>query len=328
MGVRVTPQLDTINSLPVKADEGVEREPDVTFNGTDYIAVWSEGEYAGMQKVRAARITTQGAVLDSGILFGAQSYNEYAPCVASDGSRSLAIWYNYQTPYGVFGRFLDEQAQPVGNEFAVHATTTAHIFVPDIIYAAGRYLVVWNEQTPYTGDDIFGQIIDTAGIFYGGIIDIATGPGYQSNPRLAAGDEFLVTWNQNGIIYGQRLAHDGQLLGANFRISDTTSNDRASPDIAFGAENYLTAWMQFANGSYDIYGNLDITTGIEQTKAPVAGTPMATSTIMSGSLHRYLQEGCTVYDVSGRKIEQEPEARGVYFVRAKNGEFNKIIKVR
>jgi hypothetical protein len=302
----------------------------VTFNGTDYIVVWAEGDFGGMQKVRVARVSTQGAVLDSGILFGADSYNECRPGIAyaPGGSRCLAIWYNYQEPYGVFGRFIDEQAQPAGNEFAIRVTGTAHLFVPDIAYAAGRYLVVWNEQTPYTGDDVFGRIIDSAGIFCGDIMSIATGPGYQSNPRVTGNDDFLVVWNQNGIIYGQRVSPEGYLIGTNFRISDTTSNDRASPDAAFGTDKCLTVWIQYCNVSYDIYGNLDITTGTAQSGDPVAQTSIRQTTILTGQLQRHFETGYTIFDISGRKVEQEPEADGVYFVRKKDGYFTKIIIVR
>jgi hypothetical protein len=327
MGVRVTPEMDTINSLPVKADAGVEREPDITFDGSNYVVVWSEGEFGGAHKVRAARVTTQGAVLDSGILYGKDSYLEYRPGIAFGGSRCLAIWYDYQEPFGVFGRFLNDQAQPDSEAFAIRTSNVCHLFQPDIAYAAGRFLVVWNEQTSYAGDEIYGQIIDLAGNLCGGALPIAVGPGFQSNPRVAGNDVFLVVWDENGAIFGQRVSSDGQLIGPEFVISDSTNNDRMSADIAFGADNCLALWMQYTNSSYDIYGNLDINVGMEEFGEVVTQGHSMSATIVRGSIARFLARGYALYDVTGRRIEREPAGRGIYFLRKDGRSCCKIIRI-
>lgn len=326
--MRVTPDLNTLNSLPIKADAGVEREPDIAFAGNNYIVVWSEGEFGGMHKVRATRVTPQGAVLDSGIPFGKDSYLEYRPGIAHDGTRFLAIWYNYTTPYGIFGRFLNDQAQPAGDAFEITVSTTNHSFQPDIAFAGNRYLVVWNEQTSYAGDEIFGQIIDPNGILHGGVLPIGVGPGYQSNPRVVGGDAFLVVWDQNGKICGQRVSAQGQLVGTNLEISDPSSNDRLSADIAHGLDNYLAVWMQYNNNGYDIFGNVDINTGINKAGEQIIHERPLNSTIIKGSLARFLVREYTLYDISGRKIDHEPATSGIYFLKKNDRIITKIIKIR
>jgi hypothetical protein len=325
--VRVTPDLDTINSLPIKADAGVEREPDITYDGNNYVVVWSEGVFASMHKVRAARVTTQGAVLDSGILFGKDSYLEYHPSIAYDGTRFLAVWFSYAPPFGIFGRFLNSQAQPDGDALDIRLSDTGHFFQPEIAFAGDRYLVVWNEQSSTTGDDVFGQLINTDGTMHGGIIPISTGSGYQSNPRVTGGNDFLVVWEEKGKIRGQRVSAQGQLIGTNFQISDTLSNDRQSPDIATGSDNYLAVWMQYSNNSYDIYGNIDILTGIGTTRDIHLSLPRPYSTIMSSTLIRFLKRGYDLYDISGRKIEREPTGSGIFFLKKDDNIITKIIKV-
>jgi hypothetical protein len=327
MGVRVTADLDTLHSLAIKADAGVEREPDITFDGNNYIVVWSEGVFASMHKVRATRVTAQGAVLDSGIPFGKDSYLEYRPSIAFDGARCLAVWYNYTTPLGVFGRFLNDQAQPDGDAFEITVSSNIHLYQPDIAFAGDRYLVVWNEQTPYTGDDIFGQIIDPFGTLHGNVIPIGVGPGYESNPRVAGGAAFLVVWDQNGKIMGQRISAQGQLVGVNFEISDTSSNDRLSADIAAGTENYLAAWMQYNNNSYDIFGNLDVALGINRVREDRITPDHLEATIVKGSLARYLVGESTLYDVTGRRIDHESITTGIYFLKKGGKITTKIIKV-
>jgi hypothetical protein len=325
--VRVTPGLDSINSLPIKADAGVEREPDICYDGSNYVVVWSEGVFASMHKVRAARVTTQGAVLDSGILFGKDSYLEYHPSIAYDGTRFLAVWFSYAPPFGVLGRFLNSQAQPDGEALDIRLSNTGHFYQPEIAFAGDRYLVVWNEQSSATGDDVFGQLINIDGTMHGGTVLISTGSGYQSNPRVTGSNDFLVVWEENGKIYGQRVSAQGQLIGTNFQISDTTSNDRQSPDIATGSDNYLAVWMQYNNNSYDIYGNLDILMGIGTTHERHMNPPWCRSTLMSGTLTRFLEQGYDLYDISGRRIEREPTGSGIFFLKKDDSVITKIIKV-
>ena len=327
MGVRVTPSMDTLHSLAIKADAGVEREPDITFDGNNYVVVWSEGIFASMHKVRATRVTTQGVVIDSGIPFGKDSYLEYGPSIAFDGTRMLAVWYNYTAPFGVFGRFLNDQAHPDGDAFEITVSTNSNLYAPDIAFAADRYLVVWNEQTPYAGDEIFGQIIDSSGTLHGGAIPIGVGPGYQSNPRVTGGAAFLVVWDESGKIMGQHVSTQGQLVGSSFEICDTASIDRLNADIARGADNYLAVWMQYNNNSYDIFGNLDITLGITRTRGRHINTGHLDATIVKGSLAPFVDRESVLYDIRGREIDHESVAPGVYFLKTANRITTKIIKL-
>ena len=82
-----------LNTILVKADSEVSREPDIVFGGDNYLVVWSDGTFGGEYKVQAARVTPDGAVLDSGVVFGMGAYCEYRPTVAFDGERYFAVWY-------------------------------------------------------------------------------------------------------------------------------------------------------------------------------------------------------------------------------------------
>ncbi len=322
--------MDTISSIPIKADQGVEREPDIAFDGMNYVVVWSEGELGGAHKVRAARVTTQGAVLDSGILFGKDAYLEYRPSIAYDGTRCLAVWYAYDPPYGVFGRFLNSQAQPDSDAFDIRVTLTGHLFEPDIAYNNGKYLVVWFEQTSTAGDEIFGQIVTPDGALFGDIIPIAVGPGYQSNPRICSADSsFIVVWHEDNHIYGQEVSADGQLIGQHIHISDPTAHSRLFPDIASGSNNCLTVWTQYTNDSYDIYGNLDIATGIFHTDGQPVRYHTAIPTIVCGTYNNPLHDrSIMLYDIMGRRMTSRFLAPGVYFLKRDEKILAKIIKVR
>ncbi len=327
--MRVTPGLDTTLVVPIKDDEGVEREPDIAFNGTNYMVVWSEGDFGGMHTVRAARVTMEGAVLDTGIPFGKDSYLEYRPGIAFGSGRWLAVWYAYSEPYGVFGRFLNNEGQPDGEAFDITTSPNGLFYEPDIASAGGNFLVIWSELSPYAADDVFGMVVDSSGLAVTGAIPIAVGPGFQSKPRVAGGDEFLVVWDDNGAIRGQRISADGQLSGESFEISDPIAADRQSADIAPGTNNCMAVWMQYNAGSYDIFGNLDTPASIDQI-GPVAVRVQKTwPTIVNGPLRVYAHtEDAVLYDISGRIVSGEPRTPGIYFLVESPCRITKFIKAR
>ena len=314
--------------IPIKDDGGVEREPDIAFNGTNYMAVWSEGDFGGMHTVRATRVTMQGVVLDSGIPFGKDSYLEYRPGIAFGGGRWLAVWYTYSEPYGVFARFLNNEGQPDGEAFDITTSPYGNFYEPDIASAGAYFLVIWNEQTPYTADDVLGMVVDSSGTAVTGVIPIAVGPGFQSRPRVSGGNEFLVVWDDNGEIRGQKISAGGQLSGTSFEISDPTAGDRQSADVASGTHNCMAIWMQYNAGSYDIFGNLDTPARIDNADAPGVLVQKKVPTIVSGPLRRYARtEDAVLYDVSGRTVTGEPGTPGIYFLVESHDRIMKLIKV-
>jgi hypothetical protein len=327
--VRVTPDLQIVSTVPVKADTGLSREPDIVFGDENYLVVWSDGTFGGEHKVQAARVTTEGVVLDSGIIFGMGAYCEYRPAVSFDGQRLFAVWYNYSdTPAGVFGRFINNDCQPEGHEIAIRIMSSSVPMNPDIAFGDSSYLVVWHEPSPYYDDDIYGQLVSTNGILIGDVIPIANDPSYQYLPRVCAGDsQYLVVWNQNCTIYGQWLSMSGELVGTNFPISDTSSCTRDFPAAAVGSTECLVAWHQFNNGNYDIFGNLDTELGANETQEPLKLHDDLGATIINGPLRLPGTSGYRVLHVAGRVVDPLAISPGIYFIECDGILVKKIIKV-
>jgi len=330
IGVRVTPDLDTLASIPIKADYGVERDPDVAFDGTNYLVVWSEGIFGGEFKVKAARVTTDGVVIDSGIPFGGGAMFEYKPVVAFDGSRYLSVWYNYsQDPKGIFGRFIDTDCQPQGPVLEIRASNLDHLFDPDIAFCNDNYLIVWNEPLVVgSDDDLLAQLVSKSGVLVGDTIIIATGSKNQLTPRLTVSDNhFLVTWNQESKICGQWLDSNGKLIGGNFEISDPDIYDRSLPDIAFGNNNCLAVWMEYHTDEFDIYGNVDHGIKIKELFTSNINRQVVLPTIMRYNSPQ-LRSGLLLYDVSGRRVSTFSLLPGIYFVEKDGRVEQKLIIVK
>jgi hypothetical protein len=87
-----------VYSLPLTAEfmvcgeSGIQLEPTVGFDGTNYIVFWTDGRDS-LEQIYGTRITTTGVVLDSG---GFQVITEreeqISPSVAFDGTNYLVVW--------------------------------------------------------------------------------------------------------------------------------------------------------------------------------------------------------------------------------------------
>ena len=121
---------------------------------------------------------------------------------------------------------------------AGHPLEPAPRLVPDATFEKGRAHGL-NAQ-PMTGHA-------------GELIEVATSDDEDAqNPAVAlcAGDQYLVVYEQDGEIYGQRLTNKGDLLGDAFRISDDSYSE-ASPTVAceWAYNLFVVAWEHDFNGT-------------------------------------------------------------------------------
>jgi len=321
--------MQILQTLTIHDYPEVGREPDICFGQQQYLVVWSQGEFGGESKVRAARVSPGGVVLDTGIVCGMDHYCEYRPSVAFDNDRFLVVWYNYvELPAGIFGRFVDQNCVPVGREFQIRDLPVNTSNDPDIAFLDSVYLVVWNEPSLQSDDDIYGQIVGKDGTLIGNEIPIAIGTSYQYQARICTADSmFLVLWNQEAQVRGQFITLDGALIGDNFQVSDPAIRPRDFPDVAYGDQQFLAVWHEFINDDHGIYGNLDISpwTNEGYNNAPslydIIPTIMTKRfTGLSGSEYR-------IYDINGRQIHTIDPAPGVYFLEVEGKILQKIIKI-
>jgi hypothetical protein len=306
----------------------VSRDPDIAFDGTNYTVVWSEGPFPGEYRVMATQVTTDGTVLDTVVLFGMDAYQEFHPAIDFDGTRYLTVWHNYNyPPYGVYGRFLTTGCLPEDREFPIKETTASFWCKPDCVYGFDQYFVVWNEMDAGV-INVYGQILTLEGFLVGDVIPVAEGDDMQLYPRIGVSDSsYLVIWEEEGLICGQVVSVSGALLGENFVISDSLTCSRGRPGVSFTETGCLVVWMEFHADNYDIYGDVDFSTGIsayEQPALSVLGSPTIIYDVSALKLdsHRRL------YDITGRLVGIRSCSPGVYFVVGEGDQVQKIILIR
>lgn len=315
--MRVTPELDTINSLEICPKYLIQTYPAITFDSENYVVVWSDNNFGGSYYyLAAARVTPDGVVLDTGACISSPAgMSEYRAKIAYDGIRCLVVWPKSSGP--VYGRFINSQCQPEGNIFVIAPAPAGGA---NIAFGDTSYLVVWFSGA-YPALELHGQIVSTQGALLGGPIDIVLGSGcHRWADVVFDGTKYLVVWQtgENNVgqkIHGQFVGTDGSLLGGNFMICDNTTQERWWPAVAVADSNYLVTWGQGYGSACDIWGNVDVVvTGVADSeectaydtsvRLTVSPDPFTTITdiryeISDGSRNTELR----IYDASGRLVK-------------------------
>jgi hypothetical protein len=259
--------MDTINSFEICFKPLIQTYPALTFDGQNYIIVWSDNNFGGSYYyIAAARVTPAGVVLDTGACMSdGTGSSEYRAKIAYDGNRCLVVWPKSSGP--IYGRFINSQCQPEGSIFTIASAPAGG---PNIAFDGTNYLVVWFSGV-YPALELHGQLVSTQGSLVGGPISIVLGSGCHRWADLTFdGTKYLVVWqtgenNAGQKIYGQFIETDGSLLGGNFMICDNTYQERWWPAIAASDSNFIAVWGQGYSSACDIWGNVDVTiTGVEE----------------------------------------------------------------
>ncbi|KPK73809.1 hypothetical protein AMJ87_00390 [candidate division WOR_3 bacterium SM23_60] len=322
-GVRVTAELEITDSLIIVCNNlSGQTEPVVTFADEYFFVAWLDGAFeTRIPVIKVARVDTQGTVLDMGITI--DSGDEH-PDIAFDGSRCLVTWCEEFS--GVKGRFVNAACQPEGQTIEI-ATTQGTSTAPVVEYGTPHYIVVWPDFCPLGTDlDIYGQIVSIDGQLVGDRIQIADGPAIQNYVAAAFdGNEFLVVWVEDADhVYGRFISVNGVPNGPKFLISDNSSYERQHPSVHAGPNSFLIAWNEY-HDDFDIYGNLDILTGIDELNVEI---PKGGFTMSSSQVRKYLDLNTRLYDALGRRITKGPIAPGIYFLETKKKELTKVVVIR
>lgn len=324
--------LDTINSFEIANPSNpdfMETDPAITFNGQNYIAVWADEKNSqpNVFYITSARITLQGAVLDTGIRISSGTGNsESRPNIAFDGNRSFVTWNKSST--GIYGRFINNNGQPEGNVITIAGGSNGG---SNLAFGDSNYLVVWFIGA-YPNLEIVGQLVSPQGVLIGNVVNIAMGNGCHRWADVKFdGENYLVAWqtgdnNAGQIIYGQFISKHGVLVGNNFIISGSTNIKRWWPALAVSDSNFLVTWQQ--GTITDIYGNVDVeVSGVEESTSGVYSRHSG-QTVYLRNIHFTNDRPFIIYDLTGKQVAVNRLKQGVYFIKNKNQLIKKIILVK
>ncbi len=338
--MRVTSTCDSINSFFISNAPGVQQSPDICFGSGYYFAVWVDSRNS-YNEIYGARISTAGSVIDpNGIQIGTgtQPYFYY-PSVVYNGTNYFVVWSCPSfTPYKIMGRFVNPNGSYGSNIIDV-LTLSQSAYITRIAWSGINYLLCWIEYQPvgYTYT-IKGCILSASGNPLGSPFTIADTVDYSSLAVKYSGVNYLVTFSKivgsYNQICGRFYSTTGTPLGPYFNISNINYNCY-NCDHDLGANNkFLTVWQEYRT-DYDIYGNLDVSVGIEEDEQKGKGI-LIKSFIVSNAFRIDSSVSGAIYDPAGKFLGRLKNgyfdfsnySSGVYLLIVEDGYLYKIIKVK
>jgi hypothetical protein len=257
-GARVTPDGEMLDGggIPIVTARWGQAWPDVVYDGTNYLVVWSDYRYpAG---VFGARVTPGGEVLDPNG-FRIASGDTSFPRVARGDSQSLVVWVQVEAAradvrgarVATDGTMLDETSLPI-------STAPDHQLAPTVAFDGRNYLVAWSDaRHPYTGmpaQDIYatrvsgaGEVLDPAGFA------VSRAASQQADPSIAFdGDNYLVAWTDRRRafnepdIFGARVQPSGEVLDLEGMLIGRSRLRpvAASPRVSFDGRSHVVVWQE------------------------------------------------------------------------------------
>ena len=233
---------------PVEAHPGLARAPDGSL-----VVVW---EAAGL--ISGGRYSSAGAPLDA-IFTASQAgtgMSERPDVALAPGGDGLVVWRGVLTgkvsTTAILARPLS--GGPIGTQVTVDPVITDVQRGPQVAaFAGGGFIVTWSgyeEVDDTTATRVFGARYAGGQIVDDSAFELDTPPASTVlDPAVAAdaASNYLVVWQQDGRIRGQRFWSDGRLQGPSFPVSDTvdpTVQD-ASPAVSIaGTGDAMVVWRQ------------------------------------------------------------------------------------
>ncbi|MGB9721009.1 MAG: hypothetical protein ACPL28_05975 [bacterium] len=319
--------------------------PDIAFGAGYYLTVWSDARNGyGYYEIYGARVTPSGTVMEpNGLLigYGTTPYYYY-PAVVFNGTNFLVAWVNGAPPYRTNGRFVNPDGS-FGSDTLTLANASNYTYRCRLAYSGTNYLVTWTEYSSITSTySVMGQIISNSGTPIGSPFTIADSTDYYSlSVRFAGSNYYLVAFSKRiGSVYqicGRFVNTSGQPVGSVFNISNS-SYSSCYNDLFLGTGNkFLNVWCEYRNNNYDIYGNLDVVIGIEESGLPKKFESVLKSTIVTKAIELKDREiSGTIYNIAGEYIGDLVKGyfdcsrlnAGVYIIKTDNGDKYRVIKIR
>jgi len=234
-------------------------EPDVAFDGYNYLVVWGDYRAGTNRDIYGCRVTPQGEILDpAGIGICTQGNWQGVAAAGFDGTNYLVAWSDLRTgDFDVYGTRISPRGEVLDPAGIAIARIDQIQLYPDIAWNGENWLVVYHDWRNHEYD-IYGTRVASDGtVLDPNSIAISRADRNQYHPVVASdGSNCFVTWDDtrggSSRIHGARISPEGVVLDTNgVSVSSASSY---IPAIAFDGENYLVTWDDYRLGSADIYG--------------------------------------------------------------------------
>jgi hypothetical protein len=235
-----------------------------------------------------------------------------------DGNLNGAAGGSHVLPFslGTHGRRREENL--------VNTYTTSVQYRPALAMSGdGNYVIVWESYQDGSGDGIYAQRYNAAGVKQGGEFRVNTYTiGDQINPAVAmnTSGDFVVAWqseDQDGSkdgVYAQRFNAAGVPQGGEFKVNTFTTDVQYRPSVGMDASgDFVVAWQSWLqDGSSD---------GVYAQRFDLDGVPQGGEFRVNTYTNRQQRGASVAMDASGDFVvawysySQDGAGYGVYAQR-------------
>ncbi len=263
----------TVSGATTVTGPGPRDAPDVAFDGTNYLVVWSQPGGETGEDVYGRRFAGNGSALGAAFPIGAFPGDDASPAVASNGSSFLVVWQHEFSPdsWDINGRQVFANGTVNPDLYGV-ASGDPSEEAPDIATDGTNYLVVWqDDRASANGYDIWGAGAQPTGGFLGQFhVGGEDNARHDTEPAVAwNGSKFLVVWQHSyqsttvSDVLGTRTTLSGAVDFFDVIVSDVMNRDDA-PAVASNGSEWLVVWGRKGSGTYDLRGERILDDGHQQ----------------------------------------------------------------
>jgi len=234
-------------AFPVSSAPGDQEAHGVTYDGANFLVVWS-----GAGGLRARRVRPDGQLLGNELLI-TNAEIEGQVSVAPGGGQHVVAWV--EGPDGAYATkaALISASGQMGSILTVSQHTSDRYNPTSVAWGGGCFLVVWHHAA-FDGADwnLRGRWVMPDGTMIGDDLPLATGPNDElamGNNVAFDGESFLLVWTDwagdfgsgEGTVRGRYWSTSAEPLGAAFLLEGTPARQLAV-GLSAGSGRVLTVF--------------------------------------------------------------------------------------
>ncbi len=264
-GIRVSASGTILDNtgIEIRTSPGKQQNPDVTFDGSQFVVAWEDFKVAGGSEadIGAATVSSTGVVTQLAAV-AATGGNETTPKLSGLANSTILVWSSGTDVVGA--------VRTTGGFGAPFTLGPAGVEKEDpaVARSPSGNLVVWSEGA--TAKNVRGQFVSAGGA-PGAQVDISLAAGSQINPGIAFnGTDFVVVWenNNSGVdIFGTRVGTDGTVRDTRLEgaitvggvVISAAASSQQTPSVACAGSGCLVIYRDrrnFAATGFDILAQL------------------------------------------------------------------------
>jgi hypothetical protein len=239
--------------------------PAIASDGTNHLVVWHDNRNGSGLDLYAARVTTNGTVLDpSGFAITTATNDQWFPAVAYNGTNYLVAWQDARGGnQDIYAARVTPDGRVVETNGLAIVTAANDQRFPAVAALDGGYLIAWQDgRNGAANQDIYaarvhggGTLVETNGFV------VSNAANSQSAPAVGVvGANYVAAWHdfRSGVsldAYAARISPAGVLIDANGVIVSAAANDQWNVAVAGNGPVGLIVWQDGRNGTdEDIFG--------------------------------------------------------------------------